>query len=343
MKIKLYFGNEEAIRKSGIGRALVHQKKALELNQIDYTTDKDDTDYDILHINTVFPDSIKEINKARKLGKKVVYHAHSTKEDFQNSFIFSNSLAPFWAKWLVYLYTKADYIITPTPYSKQLLEGYGINNPIVDISNGIDLEAYSPTNQQIEQFCDHFSIKEKDKVIISVGWLFERKGFDTFVEIAEKLPQYKFFWFGDIELSAPTMKIKKLLYHLPKNVILPGYVSGDLIKGAYGRCDLFFFPSREETEGIVVLEALASKCNVLVRDIPVFDGWLKDKINCYKGKDNEDFIDAIEKIITGRYPSRKEEGYLVAKERELSKIGEQLFDVYKKVLASDKNDSYESR
>ena len=46
MKIKLYFGQEDAIKKSGIGRAFVHQKKALELSGIPYTTDKDDLDYD---------------------------------------------------------------------------------------------------------------------------------------------------------------------------------------------------------------------------------------------------------------------------------------------------------
>ena len=42
MKIKLYFGMEKAIKKSGIGRAFYHQKKALTLNNIEFTTDKND-------------------------------------------------------------------------------------------------------------------------------------------------------------------------------------------------------------------------------------------------------------------------------------------------------------
>ena len=37
MKIKLYFGMENAIKKSGIGRAFYHQKKALTLNNIEFT------------------------------------------------------------------------------------------------------------------------------------------------------------------------------------------------------------------------------------------------------------------------------------------------------------------
>ena len=36
-----------------------------------------------------FDELKKAVDFAHKLGKKVVYHAHSTEEDFRNSFIFS--------------------------------------------------------------------------------------------------------------------------------------------------------------------------------------------------------------------------------------------------------------
>lgn len=332
MKIKLYFGLENMIKKSGIGRAFIHQKKALSLNNIEYTTDKDSLDYDILHINTITPDSLTQIKQARDNNKKIIYHAHSTEEDFRNSFIFSNTVAGLYKKWLVFLYTSADSIITPTPYSQSLLESYNITQPIYHISNGVNLDDFNPTNDQVRKFCHDYHISNNDKIVISVGWLFERKGFDTFVEVAKEMPDIKFFWFGDVKLSNSTTKIKKLLKELPDNVILPGYVSGDVIKGAYGRADLFFFPSREETEGIVVLEALACRTQILLRDIPVFDPWLVDKVHCYKGKSNEDFIHLINQIINHELPSTIDEGYKVAQERDLKKIGMQLKKVYEKVL-----------
>ncbi len=332
MKIKLYFGMEDAIKKSGIGRAFIHQKTALSLNHIDYVTDKDSTDYDILHINTVTPDSLKQIKQARSLGKKVIYHAHSTEEDFRNSFKFSNTVSGLFKKWLVYLYSMADVIITPTPYSKSLLESYHISKPIYDVSNGVSLDDFNPAKEQINAFCDLYHIHPEDKIVISVGWLFERKGFDTYVEVAREMPEIKFFWFGDIKLSNSTSKIKKILRDLPENIILPGYVSGDVIKGAYGRANLFFFPSREETEGIVVLEALSCKTPVLLRDIPVFDPWMIDKVNCYKGVTNQDFIDLILKIVNAELPSTVDEGYKVAQERALVNIGKKLKAIYQKVL-----------
>ena len=56
-----------------------------------------------------------------------------------------------------------------------------------------------------------------------------------------------------------------------------------------GLCGESLFPSREETEGIVVLEALASQQQVLVRDIPVYQGWLVANENCYMGHSIEEF------------------------------------------------------
>ncbi len=331
MKIKLYFGNENSIKKSGIGRALKHQIQALTINNIPFTKDSKEKDYDILHINTIFPSSPFMLKEAKRMNKKIVYHAHSTKEDFKGSFIGSNQLAPIYQKWLISLYEKADVIITPTPYSKRLIESYGLKQKVFAVSNGVCLEDFNPTDKQIELFKNYFQLTD-EKVIMSVGWLFERKGFDTFCEVAMSLPHYKFIWFGDVTLSHPTPKIRRLLKNLPKNVILPGYVSGDVIKGAYGACDVFFFPSREETEGIVILEALASKRNIVLRDIPVYDEWLQDGVHVYKGKSNEDFVSLINNIIYNKIPSTAEEGYKVACDRELSIIGKELLEVYNYVM-----------
>lgn len=331
MRIKLFFENEEAIAKSGIGRAKKHQQQALKCQGIDYTSDHDDDDFDILHTNTVWLKSLNEINKAHKNGKKVVFHAHSTKEDFKNSFVLSNLLAPFYGSWIKYMYNKADIIITPTQYSRDLLTSYGLSN-IVSVSNGVDLNSFKKDNNKTKIFRNYFNLSDDEVVIISVGWFFERKGFDTFCEVAMLLPEYKFIWFGDMKMSAPTSNIRKLMNNPPSNVILPGYISGDVIKGAYSGANLFFFPSREETEGIVVLEALASKINVLVRDIPVYDGWLINNKNVYMEHDTDGFVTKIKQIINKEVPDLTEFGYEVAKSKSIESVGEQLKKVYDSVL-----------
>ncbi|WP_071131390.1 glycosyltransferase family 4 protein [Enterococcus timonensis] len=332
MKVLLYFESEKMLSKSGIGRALEHQKKALKSVGIDYTLDPDDT-YDILHINTYGVNSRNMVNKARKAGKKVIYHAHSTEEDFRNSFIGSNQLSPIVKKYLISLYEKADCLITPTPYSKELLEGYGINLPIHAISNGINLKRFAPSPTKEAAFYDYFHLTPQDKVVICVGLFFERKGIIDFVDIARRMPEYTFIWFGHAPLLSIPKNIRQIVKEdHPENVIFPGYIKGKIIEGAYSAADLFFFPSYEETEGIVVLEALASRQNVLVRDIPVYTPWLKNNENCYMANSNEQFQEKISGIVEGLLPDLKEAGFKVAKERSIEQIGLQLKEVYESVL-----------
>ena len=80
------------------------------------------------------------------------------------------------------------------------------------------------------------------------------------------------------------------------------------------------------------MEALASKQNVLVRDIGVFNPWLVDKRDCYKGKTIDEFVNLIDDITNNRLPSTKENGYKVAIEKDIAKIGQQLKNVYEIVL-----------
>lgn len=94
--------------------------------------------------------------------------------------------------------------------------------------------------------------------------------------------------------------------------------------------DAFFFPSREETEGIVVLEALASRQHLVLRDIPVYDGWV-DQNSAELATDIPGFIQALTKILAGD-SNKMDAGYKVAQSRRLETVGQALVDVYKKVM-----------
>lgn len=332
MKILLFRDDEKTFAKSGVGRAMKHQERALELAGVDFTFDKN-ADFDIVHLNTINPQSYFLAKKARKMGKKVVFHAHSTEEDFRNSFAFSNLLAPIFKKWLKKCYNAADILPTPTPYSKSLLEKYNLRPPIVSISNGIDLEKFASDEKKIAKFRKYFNLSKNQKVVISVGHYFERKGLPDFCEVARQFPEVKFIWFGYTAPALLTENVKKAIKNKPENVILPGYIDGEIIQGAFSSADLFFFPSYEETEGIVVLEALASKCQVLVRDIGVYDGWLVKNDNCFMGENNAEFTEKIRLYFDGLLDSTKEKGFEVAKERSLEKIGEQLRQIYSELLS----------
>lgn len=68
MKVLLYSGSQQLIEKSGVGRAIYHQMAALKENQVEYTTDYKD-DWDVVHINTIFPASYRLARRAHREEK----------------------------------------------------------------------------------------------------------------------------------------------------------------------------------------------------------------------------------------------------------------------------------
>ena len=333
MKVLLYTEGEKLISKSGLGKAIQHLKKALEYEKVEYTTNIHD-DYDLIHINYYGPKSYHLAKKAKKRGKKVVYHAHSTEEDFRNSFIFSKQIAPFFKKWIIKCYNLGDVIITPTPYSKRLLEGYGIKKHIYAISNGIELDKFKQDKTVKDKFRKRYNIKENQKVIIGLGLYIKRKGILDFVELSKRLPEYQFIWFGYSPLKASPKEIREAVNTKRENLLFAGYVEQDLIAEAMNGCDLYIFPTLEETEGIPIIEACACKTKALIRDIPVFEDWLEDGVNIYKAKDVDEFEKKIKNILEGKCPDLTEEGYKVAKERDIKKIGKQLKEAYEEAMKS---------
>ena len=329
MKVLLYAEGQNIIGKSGLGKAIKHQMKALEHMGIEYTTDPSD-DYDILHINTYYIKSYILAQKAKKAGKKIVYHAHSTEEDFKNSFILSDRASTLFKRWLIKCYSLGDVIITPTPYSKKLLENYeGLEDKkIYAISNGIELEYFKPDEEAPLDFRNVYGYTKEDKVVVGIGLYIERKGIVDFVELARRLPEYKFIWFGHSPLSAATEKVREAVGTKLPNLKFAGYVEQDMIRSALKDANLYVFPTLEETEGIPAIECCAMKQNLLVRDIPVFDDWLEDGLNCYKAKNVDEFETKIKDILEGKLPNLTEEAYKVAQERDIKIIGEQLKEVY---------------
>jgi 1,2-diacylglycerol-3-alpha-glucose alpha-1,2-glucosyltransferase len=333
MKILLYAEKLKAIGKSGLGKAIQHQMTALEDEKIEYTLNPKD-DYDILHINTWFLKSYFVAKKAKRKGKKIVYHAHSTEEDYRNGFILAKQTSKFIKWWLIKCYKLGDVIITPTVYSKRLLAGYkGLENKkIYAISNGIDLEFFKPNKKYGKDFRKEYGYSDNDKVIVGIGLYIERKGIVDFVELAKRMPEYKFIWFGYSPLAAATAPVKKAVNTKLDNLVFAGYVEKETIRAALNGCDLYLFPTLEETEGIPIIEAMACKTPSIVRDIPIFDGWLEEGKNMYKAKDVDAFEKKIKGILSGKLKDVTNNYKQVVDERDMRNIGKQLRSVYEEVL-----------
>jgi glycosyltransferase involved in cell wall biosynthesis len=104
------------------------------------------------------------------------------------------------------------------------------------------------------------------RTVLFVGKLDSRKGIDSVMEVARRLPQIPF------EVAGWSDDLERIRAGAPDNVKIRGMLRGDALFDAYARARVFFFPSHAETFGLVILEAMASGCAV-VSSVPLeFEG-----------------------------------------------------------------------
>ena len=107
------------------------------------------------------------------------------------------------------------------------------------------------------------------------------------------------------------------------------------LREAYGGCDLYAFLTHEETEGIVLLEALATKAKILIRDIEIFEDGFVDGENIYKGKNIYDFEEKIKGILEGRLGDLSQIAYQRAKDKSIEKTGARLVKLYERTMKNE--------
>lgn len=327
MKIYIYSGGERLVGKSGVGQAIRHQRECLRRSGVD-VTDRWTPDAAAVHVNTVLPDSVLAALGARLRGRKVVWYGHSTMEDFRSSFKGSDALAPLFRRWITFCYGLGDVVLTPTEYSRRLLEGYGLKKPVYSISNGVDTRFFHPDPAARAALRARYGLGAEEKVVVSVGHTIARKGLPEFLELARQLPESRFLWFGWTDPKLVPREIIQAMEAAPANVLFPGYVDRDELREAYQGADVFAFLSHEETEGIVVLEALACGVPTVLRDIPVYEGWLEHGENVYKASNGVEFQRTVSGLLDKTLPDLTAAGRAAAEARSLEQVGKRLKEIY---------------
>lgn len=324
MNILHYVGFENHVE-GGIKTSIDHQRSALD-GKVNYTTDASE-EYDILHLNTPDPASVFQLLKAKFHGKKTVFHAHVTGEDFKNSLKFSNLLAPLVGWYVRKLYGGSDLVIAPSEYTKELLTSKGVGSDIVVISNGIDTDRLDGKNQDKEVLKDKYSVD--GFCAVNLGFVYERKGLSDFVDIGVELAEADFRWFGPHpnKLMASRSSQSKM-ENSPSNVKFPGFI--DDIRDAFTLADVFLFPTREENQGISLLEAAYKEKPIIVRDIPTYEGWLEHRKHCLKAESIEEFVGYLKELendsdLRERLSSNARK---MAENHSLDQVGQKLSSAY---------------
>lgn len=326
MRVCHYFEFENHIT-GGIATSVKHQRKMLDLEDIDYTTSPD-LDVDLVHLNVMGPRSVLLAKRARRRGIPVVVHTHMTAEEWEGgSFRLTDWVSGPFRHYLSYAYGLADHLICPSDYNRGLIEAYS-DAPKTVMSNGVDVEKLEGFERFRGEYLERYSLSPP--TVFCVGHVLKRKGLEAFVDTAETMPDTDFAWFGYVLRNLKTRETTSLIDDAPENCHFTGYVED--IRGAYGAGDIFFFPTHEENQGIALLEAMVCKKAIVIRDIPIYD-WLEHETHCLKADSVDGFTEQIKRLKSDAELRERlgENASELAEEHHLEQVAPKLRSIYKQM------------
>lgn len=210
---------------------------------------------DLIHIHTPFSMGINGILASKYLKLPLIGTYHTYIPEFLKylpiPYVRQKNITKKFAK--VYsrkIYNKCNLVLTPSLAMKKELIKTGVTKPISVLSNGIALDKFS---------C-HAPLSEDSFNMVHFGRISFEKNIDIILDafkiVLENLPYCKLTIVGKgPALKSLIQKAKSL--QLNNKIHFTGYVSEDKLHNILCSSDLFVTASPIETQGLVILEAMA--------------------------------------------------------------------------------------
>ena len=200
---------------------------------------------DCLHISTEGPLGLSARGYASRNGLAFTSAYHTRFPEY----VHARTKLPLKLTYsfLRWFHSRSELVMVPTEEVKKDLIKYKIGNPKI-WSRGVDLEIFKPKKGRR---------KNKKPILLNVGRVAVEKNLEAFLKI--DLP-YEKWVVGD----GPALKELKKKY---PEVIFHGAKNKEELEYYYNKADVFVFPSKTDTFGLVLLEAMA--CGLPVAAFPV--------------------------------------------------------------------------
>jgi glycosyltransferase involved in cell wall biosynthesis len=160
---------------------------------------------------------------------------------------------------------RADLVIAPGPSVGKVLRAQGVRSPIAIVPTGVTLPGAAEEAVRIHRR-QALGLKAGTPLCLSVGRLAREKNqaflLTAFAAILTRLPAARLLLVGEGDDRQRLEKMTSDL-NLGETVRFVGAVPHDRVGEFYLAADLFLFPSTSETQGLVVLEAMAAALPVV--------------------------------------------------------------------------------
>jgi len=223
---------------------------------------------DLVHIHTPFIAHYAGVRFAREHGLPVVATYHTFFEDYLHHYVpvLPRRIGRFIAR--RFTLSQCDDVaalISPSAPMREALLEYGVQTPIEVLPTGLPAESYARGDGA--RFRARFKLPGDRPLLLYVGRVAYEKNIDfllrTFVRVRNQRPDALFVVAGEGPAREHLVKLAREL-GISNEVRFIGYLNRSTeLPDCYAAGDAFVFASRTETQGLVLLEAMAQSTPVV--------------------------------------------------------------------------------
>ncbi|MCC5902602.1 MAG: glycosyltransferase [Halomonas sp.] len=250
--------------------------------------------FDLIHVHTPFTAHYAGVALGRRLGLPVIATYHTLFEEYLHHYIH-------WIprRWLrlaarrlsVHQCQQLNALVAPSQAMQQTLTRYGVTTLTTVVSTGLSLETFCQP-QDKSDFRSHYGLAQKARLLLYVGRAAFEKNIDFLIDMLPKVlaehPTTQLIITGEGP-AHDTLVRRAQEMGVAESVLFLGYLDRNgPLQAAYRAADVFVFASRTETQGLVLLEAMALGTPVVSTAMMGTLDVLKEGEGCLIADENHD-------------------------------------------------------
>jgi glycosyltransferase involved in cell wall biosynthesis len=231
---------------------------------------------------------------------------------------------------------RCSHIIAPTASVKAIIEDdYHVGVPITVVPTPVELSRYRDLHP--DELRERLQLQSAE-ILLYIGRLAEEKNLEfllrAFARIVRSRPQTRLVLVGGGPKEKGLRRLTGEL-ELGERVIFAGAVPHESVPGYAAAADLFVFPSTSETQGLVMIEAMAAGTPVVAVDAPGTSDILADGGGRLVPLEEGQFAQKVLNLLADEDGRRslEAEALRVAETYTVDSATERLLDVYRQALA----------
>jgi glycosyltransferase involved in cell wall biosynthesis len=300
---------------------------------------------DIVHVRSSLPFGLIALRFARKRQVPLVGTFDTPLSDYVHYVplfgkikITKKLLSNTALKYMIWFYNKCNVVIAPSNVTREWLRKAGCKSEIIVLSNGVDTKRFSRKKRSISlkrKFCPKNEI-----MLLHVGRMGKEKAVDVLVKAAKTMKQKGMKFVMVMVGKGPALTSLKAMskqFGIDDCVHFLGFVADKDLPKYYASADVFVTASPVETEGLVMLEAMASGLPVVGANAGAIPDIIRPGNNgfVFKPNDHKDFVRKVSGLVDVKERTRMSKNAIkVSKDFSVEKTVKMLEEIYTNLMAS---------